>query len=511
MGELSGLSLPGDHDSKVQGQASEAIQHDLAHTLSKGRKYALLAVFSMGLFMDVVGFSVFFVMVSSTAEDLGISTAEETWIITSYGVTFASFLLFWGRVSDLYSPKLVFTFGFIGLGIANIIISFLTNPIAFFVFRAISGLCGACLVPSCYRLITSIFTKEELSFAFTVYGITGSIANSSGVVIGGALLQIPGTGQLVGWRWYFRIAAALILPAATLSFFLIPKARGENAASHSKLKRMDLLGVLLILSASLLLIVGLTLGASRGFSRPSFYVPLIISFLLYPSFFLWERRLQDGFALIPSRTWHNPNFLLWSLLALLVYGWWAAEFVAQAETYMQVHDDLPIIAGIRLLPQGITAFSMSLVLIKYPAISTKPRFAVIGGFIVSIVAYVLFILGGARVGSDYWKFTFPGSIIGSPAMQIVMNSCNVCAMMSVDPHESGVAGAILQTSFQIGSTVALSIQSGLLTVYPQSYFDIRNIRASWYFMLGWTVVWTIVFAVLYRQPKGRLSGTIASH
>ncbi|WWD02342.1 hypothetical protein V865_000381 [Kwoniella europaea PYCC6329] len=370
-GQLSGLSLPGEQNSKVEDQTSEAIHHDLARSLSKGREYALLAVFSMGLFMDVVGFSVFFVMVNSTAEDLVISTAEETWIITSYGVTFASG----------------------------------SHPAS-----SIKADGSAWCLPHSLRFLT---LDRRLDTR-----------------------QIP---------W---IQQTLVL-------------------------------------------------------RPTHHL-----FPTIPVVLLWERRLQDGFALIPSRTWQNPNFLLWSVLALLVYGWWAAEFVAQAETYMQVHDDLPIIAGIRLLPQGITAFSMNLILIKCPAISTKTRFAVIGGCIVSIV---LFILGGARTGSDYWKYTFPASIIGSPAMQFLMNSCNVCAMMSVDPHEAGVAGAILQTSFQIGPTIALSIQSGLLTVDPNLYFDLRNIRASWYFMLGWTVVWLIVFAALYRQPREKSPAMMASH
>jgi hypothetical protein len=36
---------------------------------------------------------------------------------TAYSVTFAAFLLFWGRVSDLYSAKPVFLYGFAGLGV----------------------------------------------------------------------------------------------------------------------------------------------------------------------------------------------------------------------------------------------------------------------------------------------------------------------------------------------------------------------------------------------------------
>ena len=65
---------------------------------------------------------------------------------TAYTVTFASFLLFWGRVSDLYSAKPVFAYGFLALGIVNLIISFMTNKYGYFVLRAISGIAGAATV-----------------------------------------------------------------------------------------------------------------------------------------------------------------------------------------------------------------------------------------------------------------------------------------------------------------------------------------------------------------------------
>ncbi|WWC60639.1 uncharacterized protein I303_103213 [Kwoniella dejecticola CBS 10117] len=487
---------------------SKAQEHDgLAYDTPHGRKMVLLGIFSLGMFMDVIGFSVFFIMVGPTATDLGIPVEEQTWIITSYGVTFAAFLLFWGRVSDLYSPKPVFVFGFIGLGVTNLVISFLTEPFSYYVVRAISGTCGACLIPSSYRLIVSLFRKEELSFAFAVYGISGSIANCSGLILGGAVLMIPGHGQMIGWRWHFRIVAALILPAAALSWFLIAEPKKTTADVESKWKRMDIVGALLILLATLLLILGLTLGASHGFGQPAFYVPIIISLVLYPAFIVWERRLPADYALIPTQTWKYQNFTLWVGMALLGYAWWSMEFVPHAETYIHVHGEKPIVAALRVLPQGITAFAASVFLTTFPRISMRARIPVSLGLLGGIIAYVLFILGGARTGRYYWSFTFIGSILGPAAMHTFFNCITVGAMMAVPPSEAGVAGAITQTALQVGSTIGLSIQAGLLTVYPDTYNDLRNTRISWYFVLGWTSIWLIVFLVFYRRPAKELRDT----
>ena len=129
---------------------------------------------------------------------------------TSFTVTFASFLLFWGRFADLYSPKPVFCYGFLGLGILNLIISFLTDKYSFLILRAISGISAAALIPSSYRLITAVFEEHELPRAFTVYSLSGALGASFGVQIGGLVELIPYGGQMNGWRWYFRITTAVM-------------------------------------------------------------------------------------------------------------------------------------------------------------------------------------------------------------------------------------------------------------------------------------------------------------
>ena len=60
---------------------------------------------------------------------------------------------------------------------------------------------------------------------------------------------------------------------------------------------------------------------------------------------------------------------------------------------------------------------------------------------------------------------------------------------------------MLQTSMQIGVNVALSVQAGLLTVQPGDIYNFANVRASWYFEMGWTVVWLLGIIWLYRPSK----------
>jgi hypothetical protein len=116
-----------------------------------------------------------------------------------------------------------------------------------------------------------------------------------------------------------------------------------------------------------------------------------------------------------------------------------------------------------------------------------------------ITAYVLFIKSGTQVGCDYGRFAFPGMLIGSAGTQVVLTGIkwvqqanifrsrltpsplSVAVMTAVPPSMAGVAGATLQTAYQIGSSIALAIQAGLLTVNQGGIHNSANVQASWYF------------------------------
>lgn len=53
------------------------------------------------MFVDIWMYSAFFIYTDVIARDLCIAFAQQSWVITSYTVMFAAFLLFLGLVADL--------------------------------------------------------------------------------------------------------------------------------------------------------------------------------------------------------------------------------------------------------------------------------------------------------------------------------------------------------------------------------------------------------------------------
>jgi hypothetical protein len=51
-------------------------------------------------------------------------------------------------------------------------------------------------------------------------------------------------------------------------------------------------------------------------------VCLVIGLILFPLFFLWERRVDQRVALIPSSIWLIQNVTILVVVSLVPYFWW---------------------------------------------------------------------------------------------------------------------------------------------------------------------------------------------
>ena len=73
--------------------------------LTQARKYFLLVVFCFVQFVDAFNFSALFSALPQIQEDLKMTAGETSWVISAFQLTFASFLLLSGRLSDVTNPS----------------------------------------------------------------------------------------------------------------------------------------------------------------------------------------------------------------------------------------------------------------------------------------------------------------------------------------------------------------------------------------------------------------------
>jgi MFS family permease len=141
------------------------------------------------MFADGLGVSATFLLTAPIAKDLGIDVANQAWIMTSYSLVFAATLLLSGRLADLYSPARVYSIGFLGLGILNLITAFMTDQYAFYVLRALSALLAVLTVPSSVNMMVQMYPdKEKHAHALSVYSLAGALSTTVAPILGGAFV-----------------------------------------------------------------------------------------------------------------------------------------------------------------------------------------------------------------------------------------------------------------------------------------------------------------------------------
>lgn len=256
-----------------------------------------------------------------------------------------------------------------------------------------------------------------------------------------------------------------------------------------------------MLAAILLLITGLTLGAANGWRTLSFLVPFLLSIITFPLVFLWEARLPFDYALLPPSVWRIPNFTTLIIFSLYLYSWHCFAYLPLIQVYVDVNGESSILAAVRTTPARLAAMVASICLTIYPRFVAHLRRSIVIGMLGAAGALVLFALSDGATGLNYWKFVFPGGIIGSGGLIVLETSTSVGIMMAVPPEMAGVAGAIFQVACQVGQVVTLSIQGALLTIQPGDYGNWVNVRTLFIFGAAWGLVWLAGFLVFYRPVK----------
>ncbi|KAF7981588.1 hypothetical protein HWV62_32634 [Athelia sp. TMB] len=465
-------------------------------TLSPARKYVLFSIFCLAQFLDAFNNSALFSAMPSLIIDLGITEGQSTWIMSAFQLTFASFLLVSGRISDVYNPKFAFIIGVGSLGVISLGAGFASDKILLIVLRAFSGIAASLTIPSALSLIIKIFPEPVAQArALSAFGGSGSVGNILGLFVGAIFIQYA------SWHWTFWFLALLTVPIAFIGWLLIPREKapseGPKLKGLAKFLSLDLVGVSTLTVALVLLIFSLTSGSSSGWASPLVLVPLIISIIMIVSFFLWEKRIPVETAAIPPHTWFYPNFAVLISIALMPYFWWTTMFTMYTTLWQEVYGWSAMMTAAHMIPIGGLAFIVSMTGGFSRLIS--PKWIILTGQVLTIIACLL--LSFATGPEKYFQFVIPGFILGTSGCQLMYTHTNIAIFKATPPAVAGTIGAIFNGALQLGSAIGLAASSSIETSVEAKHggFDKYYGRAAvFYFLMGVLTLQALGVLIFYR-------------
>ncbi|KAL4803994.1 major facilitator superfamily domain-containing protein [Aspergillus unguis] len=270
---------------------------------------------------------------------------KAAWISGGYFVTSTCFQLIYGRLSDIWSRKLVLFTGLAIFFFGSLASSLSQTATQLIVFRAFTGVGGGGLMTVAQMIVSDVVPLRERGKYQGILGAVVAIANGIGPVIGGALSSIgPGS-----WRWIFRLNLPLTALTTLAVFFFMPlkKVTGDWKV---KLKAVDFVGAGLALGGTAVLLLGLNWGGGEyAWDSAHVIATLVVGFVVSMLFMVWQWK-GAAYPLVPMHIFKS-RIVNGACLTMFINGWNFLTQVYYIPTFYQlVFGYGAVKAGAMLLP-----------------------------------------------------------------------------------------------------------------------------------------------------------------
>jgi DHA2 family multidrug resistance protein len=329
-------------DASTSQKAQDA--HD-ANWKPDVNPWLIAAVVALAAFMEVLDTSIANVALPHIAGDLGASTDQSTWVLTSYLVSNAIVLPAGAWASSVIGRRNFFM-GCIALfTAASCLCGIAPSLPILLVARVIQGAGGGGLQPMAQAIMADSFDEKRRGQAFALYGLVAVLAPSIGPILGGWITDN------YSWRWIFYIN----LPVGIMAFFLvraIVKDPPWIKADRANLKNLDYIGLGFLTLAMAGMQIFLDKGEEDAWFASNFIRFFCSMFVIgMVGLIVWEWRNKA--PIMNLKLFKYKNFAICSLLMLLVGGVLNAATVLQPQFTQDILGYTATISGEALTGGGI--------------------------------------------------------------------------------------------------------------------------------------------------------------
>ena len=417
-------------------------------------RWLALYVLCLGDLMIVLDSSIVNVALPSIQSDLGFSQAALAWVVNAYLLTFGGFLLLSGRLGDLLGNKRVFQGGVIAFTTASVLCGLAPTAGLLVAGRAIQGLGGAAVSAVALSLIMGLFSDPgERAKAMGFFGFVMSGGGAVGVLAGGVL-----TG-LLNWHWIFLVNVPIGIAVWVAARTVLPSDETVPQAG-----RLDVPGAILVTVALMLSVYGIVGGNEAGWTSARTLGLLGGSVVLLAAFVIREAVVEN--PLVPLRLFGLRNVAVSQVVGVL----WAAAMFAWfflAALYLQqvlAYDALQV--GLAFIPTSVVMAFCSLKLSDRLVMRFGIRPPLVVGLTMAAASLALF--SRAPVDGSFLTDVLPSMLLLGAGAGIAFNPVLLAAMGDVEPHESGLASGVVNTSFMMGGALGLAVLVSLSTSRTES-------------------------------------------
>jgi EmrB/QacA subfamily drug resistance transporter len=405
---------------------------------------AVIAIGGMQL-LATMDSTVAIVALPKIQDELSLSDAGRSWVITAYVLTFGGLMLLGGRLGDVIGRKRTFIVGVALFTIASVLCGLAWNEATLVTARLLQGVGAAIASPTALALIATTFPKGPARNAATaIFAAMTGIGSVMGLIVGGALTE-------VSWRWAFLINVPIGL-------LMIHLARRTLRETHRERLKLDATGAILATLGCTAAVFAFSMGPEQGWLSPVTIGSGLAAGAFLLAFVYVERTAEN--PVMPLGLFRDRNRVATFAAVFLAGG---VMFTLTVLIGLYVQDIMgysALRAGIGFIPfviaLGIGLGVSSALVSRFP-----PRVLVIAGGVLVLAAMIY----GSTLNGDipYFPNLVLPITVGGFGIGMIVVPLTVSAIAGVGFDQIGPVSAIALMMQNLGGPVVLAVIQAVIT------------------------------------------------
>ena len=404
---------------------------------------------ALGTFVQVLDGTIANVSLPTISGNLGVSTSQGTWVITSFAVANGVSVPLTGWLMGRYGVVKTFVGSVILFTIASFLCGISWNLPSLIAFRILQGAVSGPMIPGSQALLIMIFPPHKRGTALAIWSMTTLVAPICGPILGGYI------SDNYSWPWIFLIN----LPVGALCAFLCWRGLASRETPTRKLP-IDRTGFMLLLVWVGALQVMLDTGKDVDwFSSPAIVVEAIIAAVGFVAWVIWE--LHEKHPIVDLSLFKSPNFVLATLAFCVGYAVFFGNNLLLPLWLQTRMGYIATWAGLVAAPSGVVA-----VFLTPFAARIMNRIDARWAATVALLAFALsfFMRSGYTPDADFRAFVMPMLVQGVAMSTFFISMVTLC-LNGVPQHQVPAASGLTNFARITAGSFAASIAT---TVWDRS-------------------------------------------
>lgn len=321
--------------------------------LQGGALAILTLALSLATFMLVLDSTIANVAIPTIAGDLGASSSQGTWVITSFGVANAISIPITGWLAKRFGEVRLFLISTLLFVLASWLCGIANSLEMLIVFRVLQGAVAGPIIPLSQSLLLNNYPPEKRGMALAFWSMTIVVAPICGPILGGWI------SDNIHWGWIFFINVPIGLAVVLISWKILEGR--ESRISHQPVNTVGL--ILLALGVGAL---QLMLDQGRDldwFNSTEIVVLTIIAAVGLIALIIWE--LTDDNPVVDVSLFKSRNFTVGCVSTSLAFLVYSGTVVLIPLLLQQVYNYTATWAGLAAAPVGLLPILLAPIIGKF--------------------------------------------------------------------------------------------------------------------------------------------------